>query len=134
MGKNLICKGTNLNETDKFGQTALHEAAWRGIVEIVSLLIGAGCGVNLQSVGGLSALHYAARNGHAEIISLLIAAGTDIHLKNEYGETALDLVSLPQVGQIFRPKFKALIEPSLPKSWELQTEIIGDIITSFICG
>merc|ERR1712098_676846 len=122
------------NLRDDNGFVALYVAVGGGHVEVASLLMGAHCDLNLKDRDGDTALHRACWQGRSKIASLLIEAGADIHLKNEYGTTPLDLAGRPQVRSLFRPKFKALIEPSLPKSWKFQTETIGDIIVSFICG
>merc|ERR1712000_27081 len=126
--------GCDLNVKDKDGQTALHFVACEGHTEIASILIEAGCDLNVQDKEGETALHFAARDGHAEIASLLIEAGADLHLQDKDGKTPSDVTTEPQVRQIFRAKFSALIAAVLPAEWELQAETFADIVGSFICG
>jgi ankyrin repeat domain-containing protein 17 len=53
---------------------ALHNAAFSGRIDIVRLLLAAGCDLNS---GGVAALYRAAEGGHTEIAALLIDAGID---------------------------------------------------------
>lgn len=96
-------RGANPNQFESgenFGliqATPLSEAAWRGHLECVKLLIGAGANVNAIDLEKWSALHFAAYHSNSpETCSLLIQMGSDISLKTLYEQTALDLAKESQ--------------------------------------
>lgn len=69
-----ICE---VNELDRFGQTALHIACYEGHIDIVRILIRKMANLNVQDKNGWSPLHSAASVGHLEICELLIIEGAD---------------------------------------------------------
>ena len=83
--------GVDVNVTDKFGDTPLHDAASHGHKEIVELLLNAGANMNSKGFEDQTPLHLAALSGHTEVVELLIRAGADINMKNKYGRTALEM-------------------------------------------
>ncbi len=78
--KQLIDAGADVNEKDKFGNTALHKASFWGQTEVAKLLIDAGADLNVTDEWGFTALHWASRrSGHTnpEIAKLLKDAGAN---------------------------------------------------------
>ena len=65
--RELIARGVDLNETDRFGATALIVAAGYDFKVIANLLIREGADLNKQDLEGLTALIIAAREGHTSI-------------------------------------------------------------------
>ncbi|KAG9398318.1 hypothetical protein AC1031_014658 [Aphanomyces cochlioides] len=57
------------------GETALHKAAYRGDVEIVSMLLDCGIDVNLCNKNGVTALQAASNRGYLNIIQRILASG-----------------------------------------------------------
>ncbi|CAH0004446.1 unnamed protein product [Clonostachys byssicola] len=80
----LLERGANVNAQNKYGETALHEAAQRGHQRIMQLLIDKGANVNAQSrIYGLeTALEIASLKGDLAIIQLLLDNGADINTTN----------------------------------------------------
>lgn len=102
---------------DRHGNTALHEAAWRGHSRCVKLLCalpkvkpikekgqkllkGVLCGtrgalhsalLSIRNLGGFSALHLAAQNGHNQSCREILLAGGDPDVQNNYGDTPLQV-------------------------------------------
>ncbi len=68
--------------------SALCEAALKGDVEKVKLLIKNGVDVNQKS-NGMLPIHYAARYNRVEVIKELITSGSKIHERCDKGFTAL---------------------------------------------
>ena len=98
--KKHLAAGADVNAKDENGETPLHLAPTK---EIVELLIAEGADVNAKSRSGHTSLHSAAQGGHKEIAELLIAAGTDVNAKNNNGETPLDKAKYkPETADLLR--------------------------------
>ena len=67
----------------------LHLAAKNNDQKLISSLLDAGAGVNIQDGGGHTALHFAEESGSTVCVKMLIEAGADVNIRNEVGETAL---------------------------------------------
>jgi ankyrin repeat protein len=87
----LIERSKDINVKGYFGQTALHEAARQGNVEIVKLLIDRGADINIITVDRNrgTALHDAALKGNMEIVKMLIEKGSNVNATNKSGGTVL---------------------------------------------
>lgn len=59
----------------RYGQTALHRAAWGGSTVVVDLLLKAGSNVNTEDNDGNTALHIAVEKGFQPVVELLIENG-----------------------------------------------------------
>jgi uncharacterized protein len=64
------------------GTTALMRAAQEGHLDIVTVLVMAGCDVNRKNIEGMNALMLAALKGHSDIITELIRAGARVDEKS----------------------------------------------------
>ena len=65
------------------GNTALHEASWKGFSRTCELLCKAGkCNYYLRNRGGFSPLHLCCQNGHNESCRVLLRAGCKPNIKN----------------------------------------------------
>ena len=76
---------------EKFGNTALMDAANRGHLNAVRALIAGGASVDACDKFGSTALHYASKAGELTICGILIAAGAEHSIPNKHGKTPLDL-------------------------------------------
>jgi ankyrin repeat protein len=90
-----IKAGSNLNEKDKFGSTALIIASTFGKTDVARALIEAGADINLINADGSTALITAAFFCRTEIVKALLEKGADKSIKNKVGSTAWDSVSGP---------------------------------------
>ncbi|XP_077145843.1 ankyrin repeat domain-containing protein 6 isoform X1 [Ranitomeya variabilis] len=84
----LINKGAKVAVT-KHGRTPLHLAANKGHVNVVQILLKAGCDLNVQDDGQQTALHRAAVVGNSDILAMLIQEGCALDRQDKDGNTAL---------------------------------------------
>ncbi|KAH0821463.1 hypothetical protein GEV33_001328 [Tenebrio molitor] len=71
------------------GNSALHEAAWKGYSRSVRLLAAAGANLSRANAGGFTALHLCCQNGHNQSCRELLLSGCDPDIQNNYGDTSL---------------------------------------------
>lgn len=89
---------SEVNQVGNFGNTPLHVACTRGIVEEVEALIKADANVNAIGEHDSTPLHDAAEQGHILVVKLLLSHGASVNLKNEFGRTPLD-IAIVQLNQ-----------------------------------
>jgi ankyrin repeat protein len=77
----LLARGAEIDATDRWGATPLHEASTGGHTEVARYLISRGANVHSRYHDGRSVLNMAVRGGKAEILGILLDAGTDLHSK-----------------------------------------------------
>lgn len=81
----LLENGENINSLDRFGQTALMNAAHRGDTGLVKLLVDRGAELDITAKYNLTALMLAVINKHTEIVRILANAGADATIKGSKG-------------------------------------------------
>ncbi|XP_044739084.1 uncharacterized protein LOC123300563 [Chrysoperla carnea] len=86
----LLAHGADVNRKDSVhGNTALHEAAWKGYSRTVAILAAAGANLETANNGGFAPLHLCCQNGHNQSCRELLLAGCNPDLQNNYGDTPL---------------------------------------------
>lgn len=87
----LIELGSDVEETDNTGQTALRYAAisWRDAAEKIDALVSAGASINHRSNDGSTALSDAAYEQNVAAARALILHGADVNNRDEHGYTAI---------------------------------------------
>jgi ankyrin repeat protein len=74
------------------GNTALHEASWKGYSRSVAALGKARANLHLKNCGGFAALHLCCQNGHNQSCRELLLAGCNPDLQNNVScAEALDM-------------------------------------------
>jgi ankyrin repeat protein len=71
------------------GETLLTQAAERGRVGVVTLLLERGADANIPTDHGDAALHLAAHQGHVEVVSILLGSGADVFRRGAASFTPL---------------------------------------------
>jgi ankyrin repeat protein/CHAT domain-containing protein len=89
--KQLIEKGYDVNQKDKFGWTALHYAARDNKTEFARMLLENDADPDIQKDDGYTAFMLAARNNQIPMLKLLIEYKADSALKDKNGKTAIDI-------------------------------------------
>jgi ankyrin repeat protein len=74
----LLDRGANVDRQSKDGNSALHNAAYEGHIEIAQLLLDRGANVAARNKVGWSPLSLAAVMGHLEMVNLLLAKGANV--------------------------------------------------------
>ncbi|XP_029903255.1 ankyrin repeat domain-containing protein 6b isoform X2 [Myripristis murdjan] len=102
----LINKGAKVAVT-KYGRSPLHLAAYKGHIEVVRILLKAGCDLDIQDDGEQTALHRAAVVGNSDVIAALIQEGCALDRQDKDGNTALHEVSWHGFSQSVKLLVKA---------------------------
>ena len=77
------------------GSTPLNDAAFRGNLKIVRLLLDRGAEVNATNRDGNTALISAAFMCHTEVVGVLLEEGASLSHKNNRGESVIEIMSRP---------------------------------------
>ncbi|KAL8787605.1 MAG: hypothetical protein Q9195_007693 [Heterodermia aff. obscurata] len=85
----LLKEGADLTYSFHGGNTPIHVAAQKGLIDPVDFLLSQGVDPNLRTADGYTPLHWASFRGSLEVIGLLLRGGADITAQNDAGETAL---------------------------------------------
>ncbi|KAG9336277.1 hypothetical protein JZ751_002624 [Albula glossodonta] len=91
----------------QYGRTPLHLASYKGHIEVVHILLRAGCDLDVQDDGDQTALHRAAVVGHTDIISALIQEGCALDRQDKDGNTPLHEVAWHGFSQSVKLLVKA---------------------------
>lgn len=91
----LLRQGANVEDTNYFGETALHIAARKGELDVartlVALLLEHGASVNISNSDGWTPLHNAASDGNVDIVKKLLASDSAFLLPDSARNSALRL-------------------------------------------
>ena len=83
-----------LTRNAKTGATALHLAAYFGLIQLVTNLLGSTPDVDAQDSLGNTAIMYAAVEGHHEIVVQLLEAGASVNIAGHSGSNILHRAAL----------------------------------------
>ena len=87
----LIEHGADVSAQSKDGETPLHLASDRGLVDVTHLLIEHGADVSAQNKDGKTPLHLSSQRGQVGVTRVLVERGADVLAQNKDGWTPLHL-------------------------------------------
>ena len=81
----------DINGKDEYGCTPTYHASWKGMIEVLQALVGAGADPNQAMENGYTPLHEASEEGHLDVVRCLVEAGAGINQDAEDGDTPLSI-------------------------------------------
>ena len=85
----MLEKGAEVNMENKWGETPLHAASSKGLMDNVQYLIVNGADVDATNTYGETALHKACRTGCLPLIKVLVGHGANIFISGYCGTSYL---------------------------------------------
>ncbi|KAL3279934.1 hypothetical protein HHI36_017440 [Cryptolaemus montrouzieri] len=98
----LLENGSDVNEQDARGITALHIAVKEENFLIVQILLKYGADISIQGKYGNTPLHLACLSGRIDVMTSLLSYGADIDYRNRFGETPLHIAAKCNNQEIIR--------------------------------
>lgn len=90
----LINLGVELElKEPEFGYTALACAADEGNIQIIEVLVNAGCDIDHQDFEGLTALMSSIVSNQLESVQALVRLGANLNIRDKVGRTAEDIAA-----------------------------------------
>ena len=132
----LIEKNADVNARDKYGWTALIEAAGRSL-DIVKLLIESGANVNIKDKNGWTALMEAAKHDFDTAIpKLLIKKGANVNEKTTDSWTALMIAAEEYSYNVIKLLIEkgANLDIALTLAKEIEEEGIIELLKEYESG
>ena len=99
----LLERGVDVDsrDDDVRGWTGLHEAACKGHLAVLEVLIEKGADLNPRAkLAMLTPVYLAVANSRVEAALLLISRGADLHLTTDKGETLLQKAAIKGLGEV----------------------------------
>jgi uncharacterized protein len=90
----------DINQLGIFGNSPLHVACVRGLIEEVDLLLRGGANVHMRGENGNTPLHEAVIQGHVDVVRLLLSFGAQMETKNDDGHSAIDVAVIGKKSDI----------------------------------
>ncbi len=95
------------------GSTAMHVAASKGNLELISLLHQRGANINIPDMFGNAPIHYAVDRSRNEATILLLNLGANINLQDFRGNSPLHVACTNNDFNMVKLLLKAFAEPAL---------------------
>ena len=92
--KTFVENGANWNERNRFGQTLLHSASEKGLLDFVEYFVSLGVAVDAVDNVGMTAFHYACLEGYLDIVKYLVSSAVDLTKTSNDGLTGLHFASI----------------------------------------
>ncbi|XP_065580946.1 protein phosphatase 1 regulatory subunit 12A-like isoform X7 [Artemia franciscana] len=110
----------------KTGASALHVAAAKGYIRVLSLILRIGGNVNAQDYDGWTPLHAAVHWGQREACEMLCENFADMNIKNYAGQTVFDVADPDLLSLLDDLKKK---QEEVMKKQIIKTDVLNNLIT-----
>jgi uncharacterized protein len=120
----LIRIGTNVNEPQNDGTTALHWAVYNVDADLVELLLSREANPNVANNFGSTPLAEAVKIANVELVEQLLEAGADPESINQDGQTALMLAAHTGVAEVGELLIKHGADVNAVEEWRGQTALM----------
>eukprot|EP00106_Octopus_bimaculoides_P009239 XP_014776681.1 PREDICTED: death-associated protein kinase 1-like isoform X1 [Octopus bimaculoides] len=84
-----MANNVNVNTANRHGETAIHNAASGGHVDVIKYLHSKGANIDVLDKHNDSAIFWAVRHGHLDVVHYLKEEGVPLNIQNKAGESAL---------------------------------------------
>ena len=117
----MLVNSDNINTIDRNGETALHIAASRRIIDIVEILLDRLANINISNLAGRTALHCVvchSDSAAAEITKALLNQRANVDEKDNHGDTPLHIAifeAKPLSHEIIQTLLEAGADPKATK-------------------
>lgn len=89
LAKQLLAAGASVEASNRFGVTALGQAARSGHLDMVDFLLAQGAAIDARNVAGSTPLYVAAESNKSAVVKRLLEKGADPNLPGRGGVTPL---------------------------------------------
>ncbi len=121
----LLKTGASVNAAQGDGMTALHWAAERGNIALVTAVLAAHPNVKaVTRIGAYTPLHIATRSGNPDVVIALIKAGSDVKARTTSGATALHFAAQAGNARAIDALIDAGADPNARESEWGQTPLV----------
>lgn len=71
-----------------------------GHPSVITILVQAGAGVNIQDSAGNTALHLGSERGHENVVRILLEEGANLNIANNEGMLPVELSHLVKIKKV----------------------------------
>jgi len=98
----LLEHGIDIHAKDKYGNSAICDAARLGYDKVVEILVKFGANVNDTNLDSCTPLILAAEEGYEQVAAILVENGANVNAKSEQGKTALHVAAAKKSAPMVR--------------------------------
>ena len=121
----LLKAGADINQNNRFGETALMIAVGFGRKEVVKMLLEAGANVNIPNLSGTTALIGASGFGCVKIVKMLVKAGADVNFIGAGKQTPLITACIYNIPEIVRFLLKTGVDINHQDKFEMSALMLS---------
>lgn len=118
IAQRLLAAGASVEAANRFGTTALGQAARSGRLAMVDFLLQHGAQINARNVGGATPLYIAAESDRTAVVHQLLVKGADPNLARSNGLTPLTAAAYNGNAAIVTDLLAHHADPNTPDNTE----------------
>jgi ankyrin repeat protein len=118
IAQRMFAAGASVEASNRFGTTALGQAARTGNLTMVDFLLQHGAAINARNVGGATPLYIAADSDRTAVVHRLLAKGADPNLARSNGLTPLTAAAYNGSDKIVADLLANHANPNAPDNTE----------------